>query len=137
MTINATTIAPAQLLAEATRLKNEGFRFVTMSSVELDQTNMEILYHFDRDLVLTNLRVPVEKGGKLPSLSGLLFGAFLVENEIRDQFAITFDGLVLDYQGKLYSETAQTAASSPFCKYHVKAEPSPAPDSQTSNQEGK
>jgi len=133
MSINATTIAPAQLLAEATRLKSEGFRFVTMSSVELDQTNMEILYHFDRDLALTNLRVPVEKGGRLPSLSGLLFGAFLVENEIRDQFAIVFDGLVLDYQGKLYSETAQTAASSPFCKYHVKAEP----DSQPGTQEGK
>ncbi|MHC1702007.1 MAG: NADH-quinone oxidoreductase subunit C [Humidesulfovibrio sp.] len=121
MSIEATTIAPAGLLAEATRLKNDGYRFVTMSSVELDETNMEILYHFDRDLTLVNLRVPVEKGGKLPSLSGLIFGAFLVENEIRDQYALTFDGLVLDYQGKLYAETAQTAASSPFCKYAVKS----------------
>jgi ech hydrogenase subunit D len=121
MSINALTVAPAGLLAEATRLKNDGYRFVTMSSVELDETNMEILYHFDRDLALVNLRVPVEKGGTLPSLSGLLFGAFLVENEIRDQYALTFDGLVLDYQGKLYAETAQTAASSPFCKYAVKS----------------
>ena len=68
---------------------------------------------------------------------GILFGAFLVENEIRDQFAVTFDGLVLDYQGKLYNETAQTAASSPFCKYHVKAEPDSKPSDQPGNQEGK
>ena len=139
MSIDALNVAPADLLAEATRLKNDGYRFVTMSSVELDATNMEILYHFDRDLTLTNLRVAVEKGGRLPSLSGLLFGAFLVENEIRDQFAITFDGLVLDYQGKLYAETAQTAASSPFCKYHVKAKPDarPEPGTQPDTLEGK
>ena len=126
MSIEATMIAPSALLAEATKLKNDGYRFVTLTSVELDETTMEILYHFDKDLVLKNLRVPVVKGGTLPSISGLLFGAFLVENEIRDQFAIAFDGLVLDYQGKLYSETAHTAASSPFCKYQVqKAETKP------------
>jgi len=141
MSIQALTIAPAQLLAEATRLKNDGYRFVTMSSVELDETNMEILYHFDRDLTLVNLRVPVAKGGTLPSISGLLFGAFLVENEICDQYAIRFDGLVRDYQGKLYSETVQTAASSPFCKYRLKAEPDSRPSSDPSvdpsTQEGK
>ena len=132
MSIDATTIAPANLLAEASKLKNDGYRFVTLTSVELDETNREILYHFDKNLTLKNLRVPVQKGGPPPSISGLLFGAFLVENEIRDQYALTFDGLVLDYQGKLYSETAQTAASSPFCKYHVKAEP----DSKTGSEPG-
>ncbi|MDQ7834671.1 MAG: NADH-quinone oxidoreductase subunit C [Humidesulfovibrio sp.] len=119
MCIEATAITPAQLVAEVTKIKAEGYRFVTMSSVELDEKNMEVLYHFDRDLKLKNLRVQVEKGGKLPSISGVVFAAFLVENEIRDQFALSFDGLVLDYQGKLYNETVQTAASSPFCKYAV------------------
>ena len=139
MSIDATTVAPAQLLAEVAKLKSGGYRFVTMSSVELDQTDMEILYHFDRDLTLTNLRVPVAKGGTLPSISGLIFSAFLVENEIRDQFALTFDGLVLDYQGKLYNETAHSAASSPFCRYQIQrveaapaaqpgAKPAPLPD---------
>ncbi|MDO9082679.1 MAG: NADH-quinone oxidoreductase subunit C, partial [Humidesulfovibrio sp.] len=98
-TINATNIAPAQLLAEVGGLKAQGFRLVTLTSVELDETDMEILYHFDRDLALTNLRLRVAKGGRLPSISGLFFAAFLVENEIRDQFALTFEGLVLDYQG--------------------------------------
>lgn len=120
MAIEATTIAPSGLLAAVAKLKSDGWRLVTLSSVELDAVNMEVLYHFDKDLKLTNLRVPVEKGGKLPSISGLLFGAFLVENEIRDQFSLTFDGLVLDYQGKLLGDTATTPATSPFCKYAVR-----------------
>ncbi len=118
-TIDATDIAPAQLLAEVGGLKAQGFRLVTLTSVELDETDMEIVYHFDRDLALKNLRLRVAKGGQLPSISGLFFAAFLVENEIRDQFALTFEGLVLDYQGRLLNETAQTAVSSPFCRYQI------------------
>jgi ech hydrogenase subunit D len=138
MSIEATTTAPSRLKAEVARLKAEGYRFVTMTSVELDQENMEILYHFDKDLALTNLRVPVAKGGTLPSISGLLFGAFLVENEIRDQFALTFDGLVLDYQGKLYNESVQTPASSPFCKYTLRQaeKPGDTPGGQPGDKEG-
>lgn len=137
MSIDALTIAPGALVAEVTRLKAGGWRFVTLTSVELDAVNMEILYHFDKDLTLRTLRVPVEKGGELPSISGVVFAAFLVENEIRDQYAVRFEGLVLDYQGKLYAETAQTAASSPFCKYHVKAEPDSGPGDQPGSLEGK
>ncbi|GEM_PF-131297 len=126
--INATTMAPAGLLAEAARLKALGNRLVTLTSVELDETHMEVLYHFDKGLALTTLRVPVEKGGTLPSISGLFFASFLVENEIRDQFALTFDGLVLDYQGRLLNETAHTTTSSPFCRYQVRrVDPEPVP----------
>jgi len=128
MSIEATVVTSGQLVAEVSRLKAEGWRLVTMSSVEIDATNMEILYHFDKDLKLTNLRLTVAKGGTVPSISGVLFTAFLVENEIRDQFAITFEGLVLDYQGKLYNETVQTSTTSPFCRMQVKNADKPAGD---------
>ncbi len=120
MSIEAINVAPAELVAKVTQLKKDGWRLVTFSSVELNETDMEVLYHFDKDLKLTNLRVPAKKGGKLPSVSGVLFGAFLIENEIRDQFGVTFEGLVLDYQGKLLTDCAQTPATSPFCRYAVK-----------------
>ena len=129
MSMEATAVAPSGLLAEVARLKADGWRLVTLTSVELDAARMEVLYHFDKGLKLTNLRVAVDKGGALPSISGLLFGAFLVENEIRDQYAITFEGLVLDYQGRLLNETAHTAATSPFCRYQV-AKPAPAPGTE-------
>jgi len=121
MSIEATPVTPAQIVAEVTKLKAEGYRLVTMTSVEIDAENMEILYHFDKDLVLKNLRLTVKKGGSMPSVSGVLFTAFLVENEIRDQFGIMFDGLVLDYQGKLYNEVVQTTTTSPFCRMQVKS----------------
>lgn len=121
MSIEATPITSAQLVAEVTKLKAEGYRLVTMSSVEIDPENMEILYHFDKDLALKNLRLTLKKGGSIPSISGILFTAFLVENEIRDQFGVTFEGLVLDYQGRLLNECTQTSESSPFCRLLVKS----------------
>ena len=120
MSIEATAITADKLVAEVTRLKNEGWRLVTMSSVEIDANTMEILYHFDRELKLTNLRLSLPKGGTVPSISGVLFGAFLIENEIRDQFGVTFDGLVVDYQGRLLNDCTATTSSSPFCRLLVK-----------------
>ncbi|MDR3641869.1 MAG: NADH-quinone oxidoreductase subunit C [Humidesulfovibrio sp.] len=119
MSIEATNITADKLVAEVTRLKAEGWRLVTCSSVEIDAQTMQILYHFDKDLKLTNLRLSLPKGGTVPSISGVLFGAFLIENEIRDQFGVTFEGLVLDYQGRLLNECAQTSSSSPFCRMQV------------------
>jgi len=121
MSIEATPVTPAQIVAEVTKLKADGYRLITLSSVEIDAENMEILYHFDKNLELKNLRLTVKKGGSVPSISGVLFTAFLVENEIRDQFSITFDGLVLDYQGKLLNDCLQTPATSPFCRMQVKS----------------
>lgn len=120
MSVEATVITADKLVAEATRLHKEGWRLVTMSSVEIDAENMEILYHFDKDLKLINLRLSLPKGGTIPSISGVIFGAFLVENEIRDQFGVTFDGLVIDYQGRLLNDCTATASSSPFCRLLVK-----------------
>jgi ech hydrogenase subunit D len=119
MSIEATSITADKLVAEVSRLKADGWRLVTCSSVEIDATNMEILYHFDKDLKLTNLRLSLPKGGTVPSISGVLFGAFLIENEIRDQFGVTFEGLVIDYQGRLLTECTATASNSPFCRLLV------------------
>ncbi len=121
MSIETTPVTPAQIVAEVTKLKADGYRLVTMSSVEIDAENMEILYHFDKDLKLVNLRMSLKKGGSVPSISGVLFTAFLVENEICDQFGVSFEGLVLDYQGRLLNDCTQTPQSSPFCRLLVKS----------------
>lgn len=121
MSIETVSVAPAQLVAEVTKLKADGYRLVTMSSVETGAEDMEILYHFDKDLKLVNLRLSLKKGGSVPSISGVLFTAFLVENEIRDQFGVSFEGLVLDYQGRLLNDCSMTPQSSPFCRLLVKS----------------
>ena len=97
--------------------KFEGCRFVTMSCTQLDENTMEILYHLDKDLELTTLRLTVPGDVAVPSISPVYFAAFLVENEIQDLFDVRFKGLVIDYERTLYLE--EEVKTTPFCKYSI------------------
>ncbi|TVR01554.1 MAG: hypothetical protein EA399_01815 [Desulfovibrionales bacterium] len=105
------------LKAEIRRLKSEGYRLVTLTCVDLDEEHVDLLYSFDKDLEMVHLRMQQPKSTPAPSISDILFGAFLVENEIQDQFGICFDGLVLNFENYLYLE--EEVARTPFCKYSV------------------
>ncbi len=99
------TIIPVtqeSLAGEVLKLKEEGYRFVTLSCTELDADHVDLLYHFDKDLTLVHLRLKQAKKDKVPSISAILFAALLVENEIRDLFGLEFDGLILDFNRTLY-----------------------------------
>ena len=105
------------LVGEVAKTKVEGFRFVTMSGVELDGNTVNILYHFDRDFTLKHIRLTALKDSFVPSISSVYFAAFLVENEIQDLFNIRFKGLVLDYRRTLYLD--KEVKVTPFCKFTV------------------
>jgi ech hydrogenase subunit D len=115
--LESTTITRGTVVDEVTKLKNDGYRFVTMSVVDLDEDSVDILYHFDKDLDVVNLRMAVPKKEPVPSISGVYFAAFLIENESKDHFGLEFDGLVLDFGGTLYLE--EEVQRTPFCKYGV------------------
>ncbi len=101
-------------------MKKDGYRLVTLSCVELDPDTVDILYHFDKDLDLRHLRLTIPKGEAAPSISLVYFSAFLVENEIQDQFGIRFEGLVLDYDRTLYLE--EEVQGAPYCRITVSKE---------------
>ncbi|MBW1677624.1 MAG: NADH-quinone oxidoreductase subunit C [Deltaproteobacteria bacterium] len=105
------------VVGETAKIKVEGYRFVTMSCAELDQTMIDILYHFDKDLELKHLRLTVLRDTPVPSVSPVYFAAFLVENEIQDLFAVRFKGLAIDYERTLYLD--EEVKVTPFCKYTV------------------
>jgi len=105
------------LKAEIRRLKSEGYRLVTMTCVDLDEETVDLIYSFDKGMQMVHLRMQQSKSAPAPSISDVLFGAFLVENEIQDQFGICFDGLVLNFENYLYLE--EEVARTPFCKYSV------------------
>jgi ech hydrogenase subunit D len=105
------------VVAEVTKIKAEGCRLITMTCVDIDEEHVELLYHFDKDLKDSHLRMTVAKKVPVPSISPVYFAAFLIENEIEDQFGIKFDGLVLDFGGTLYLE--EEVMRTPFCKYGV------------------
>ena len=90
------------LVGEVTNMKNDGQRLVTFSTYQEGENKIGILYHFDKDLEPTHLRLVADMDKPIPSVSGVFFSAMLVENEIRDQWDVKFDGLVLDFNRSLF-----------------------------------
>lgn len=111
------SISADDVIGETAKIKVQGYRFVTMSCAELDETMIDILYHFDKNLELKHLRLTVPKNTSVPSISPVYFAAFLVENEMQDLFGLRFEGLAIDYERTFYleGEVKQT----PFCKYTI------------------
>lgn len=69
-----------------------GYRFVTLSVHNLGDGNLDIIYHYDKNLNMRHYRLTVPLGQAVPSISDIYFCALLVENESRDQYGITWDG---------------------------------------------
>jgi len=112
-------VTATTLLDEVVRKKAAGWRLVALTAVPSGEDAVEVLYHFDLNLVLSHLRLRVARNGRLPSISPVYFAAFLVENEIQDQFELGFDGLVLDYDRTLFLEEEVRSLSSPFFRAGV------------------
>ena len=96
---NLSEIDVTGLIGAVAAKRAAGYRFVTVTCTDLGDAH-DLLYQFDRELVLENLRVRLPKGAELPSISSEYFAAVLVENEIVDLFGIAITGLVLDYRGR-------------------------------------
>jgi ech hydrogenase subunit D len=111
-------VSAAALVGEVAKLKVQGYRLVTLSCTELDETTLDILYHFDKDLGLKHLRLTAAKSSLVPSISPVYFAALLVENEIQDFFGLRFEGLLVDYQGTLYLE--EEALKTPYCRFSLR-----------------
>lgn len=101
MTLEADRTSSEKLCRAVAALKTRGCRFVTITCVAADSAGAELLYHFDRALRLSHLRLTVT-GDEVPSISGIYGAAYLVENEIQDHFGLRFAGLVPDYRRTLY-----------------------------------
>jgi len=89
------------VVGEVMNMKNDGQRLITYSTYAEAEGKLGILYHFDKDLEVTHLRLVADMDKPIPSVSGVYFAALLVENEIRDQWNVEFDGLVLDFNRTL------------------------------------
>jgi ech hydrogenase subunit D len=90
-----------ELLDNVQTLKNQGYRFVT-ATAQKEGDYYEITYHFDINYTFYNLRINVIAQEKLPSISRIYAGAFLIENEYQDLYGFRFENLTIDYKGRLY-----------------------------------
>ncbi|ADY56350.1 NADH dehydrogenase (ubiquinone), 30 kDa subunit [Syntrophobotulus glycolicus DSM 8271] len=88
----------------------EGFRLIQMCCTK-SATEMDIIYTFEKEnYQMINLKMPVEVGDTIPSVSGIFLHAFLYENEIHDLYGVNVAGMAVDFKGTLY----QTAVKHPF-----------------------
>jgi NADH-quinone oxidoreductase subunit D len=95
--------APGALLADVTRLFDDGWRLVTASAIRRERGH-RVLYHFERADELHHLALELEAGQAVPSIASVYPGAFLVENEMAELQGVKVSGLEIDYGGHLYRD---------------------------------
>lgn len=98
---NLVEITVDQLLAETSKCKYEGYRFITATSADNGDDTIDIIYHFDKDYEMKNYRVTIKKGEELPSISKIFFCAVLVENEMKELFGANITDIAVDYGGHM------------------------------------
>ncbi len=91
----------AELIKTVEGLKSDGYRYSTMICLKANEGH-DLIYIFEKDNRLKNLRYFVKPGEKPKSVSGIYLCALLIENEYQDLFGLTFEGLAIDYKGHLY-----------------------------------
>lgn len=110
---NIVEINPDQLLNEVRTLKDQGYRLVTTSCVDMG-TEFMIYYHFDKDYEMKHLKLVNSKQNEVPSISNIYFSGALAENEMKDLFGIKITDMALDYGGNFM--ISDDAGEAPFAK---------------------
>ena len=102
-------ITTDSLLDQVRAKHKQGCRLVQISATQLPD-QVELTYSFDLNSQLTNLRLLLPAGARLPSISSIYLCAVLYENEIHDLFGVPVDGMSIDFKGSFY----KTAVKFPF-----------------------
>jgi ech hydrogenase subunit D len=105
-----TQIEVKELLSKVEQMKSEGNRLVQIGCAKIGDL-YEINYSFDKDFVFQNFRITVAQDTKVPSVSGIYWGAFVYENEIFDLYGITVTGINIDFKGTFYRTAVKHAFS--------------------------
>jgi ech hydrogenase subunit D len=104
------TIIPveiSELLDKVQDMKDEGYRLGQVCAAKANGS-FHLLYSFDKDCVLTNLKLAVGEDETIPSITGVYWPAFIYENEMQDLFGFKFKHLALNYNGKFFKVAEPT-----------------------------
>lgn len=98
---NISDISASELVKKVAELKGEGYRLGQICGTRMPD-GTELLYSFDKDHMLTNLRIAVKDGDEVDSITETYWPAFIYENEIHDLFGVKFLESKLDYEGRFF-----------------------------------
>jgi len=114
---NVTEISIDTIINQVHQKKDEGYRFVSMTTIENPDLTIDLYYHFDREYQMENLKLTVDKALELPSISKIFLAAVFVENEIQELFGVNFDGKVINYGGHFILSDADL--ENPMCRKQI------------------
>jgi ech hydrogenase subunit D len=101
-------IRAEELVAEMTHHKQNGWRLTQILATH--RGGSELLYTLEREYAMQNLRVELDEGTVVDSVTSVYPYAYLYENEMKDLFGVKVRGLSVDFGGYLYT----TAIPTPF-----------------------
>lgn len=94
------SISKNLLLDSAKEILERGGRLTNAVCIDEGET-FEVIYIFQVEPDLLNLRVRVGKDEELPSLSSLQLSAALIENEMKEFFGLKITGIAIDFQCRM------------------------------------
>lgn len=93
-------ITKDQLLDTAREIMDQGGRLANAVCNDAGET-LEVIYIFQINLDLINLRVHVAKDEDITSLSSLQLSAALIENEMKEFFGLQITDIALDFKCRM------------------------------------
>jgi ech hydrogenase subunit D len=105
-------ITTESLLEKAGAKRQQGCRLVQVSATQLPD-QVELTYSFDLNSQLSNLRLLLPTGARLPSITSVYLCSVLYENEIHDLFGVPVDGMAIDFKGNFYKTSVKFPFANP------------------------
>lgn len=100
-------VTASDLLAKIRDMKKEGYRLGQACATKVSE-GFEILYSFDKEHELLNLKLTIPEEEEVQSITGEFWCAFIYENEMHDLFGIKFKNNELDYGGHFFTVAEPT-----------------------------
>ncbi|MCW4012621.1 MAG: FAD-dependent oxidoreductase [Candidatus Bathyarchaeota archaeon] len=95
------TVTTSGLLSKVKNLKAKDARFITITTNDLNEKEVELIYHFEDEKQVSSIRLLAEKGKPIQSITSLYVAAFIAENELQDLFNLSFEDLAVDFEGEM------------------------------------
>lgn len=100
-------VEPTRLVEKVQDLKADGYRIGQACCTKVSE-GFEILYSFDKNHELLNLKVILPEEEELMSITGVFWLAFIYENEMQDLFGVKFKHMALNYGGHFFKVSEPT-----------------------------
>jgi ech hydrogenase subunit D len=101
MSIAVKQVSVEKLLDETKEMLKNGYRLVTTTCID-EVDSFRLIYHYDKETILTNIEVTFSKETEIPSITGIYLCNFLAENEIQELFGVKIKDIAVDLKGHLY-----------------------------------